>query len=74
MGVPVLKFLGFLVSKVHWDLKNMWKKFRKFPKKIDDFPRNFVRLLFQICFLRSKRFRILPLDGSPLQLIRVKLC
>ena len=60
-GVPVLAFLlAFLVPKVHWGLKNMWKKFRKFAKKIDDLRRNFVQrfsfILFQICFLWPKRF------------------
>ena len=32
----MLAFLAFLVPKVHWGLKNMWKKFLKFPKKIED--------------------------------------
>ena len=27
--------------------------------------RNFVSLLFQICFLKHKRFLISPLDGGP---------
>ena len=43
-------------------------------RSFGDFPRNFVSLLFQICFIRSKRFRILPLDGGPQHLIHVKLC
>ena len=72
--VPVVDFLDFLVPKVHWGLKNMWKKFRKMFKKFDNCLRNFVRLLFQICFIRSKRFQILPLDGDPQHLIHVKLC
>ena len=67
-----MDFLDFLVPKVHWGLKNMWKKFRKFLKKFDDFLRNFVRLLFQICFLWSKRFQILPLDGGPQHLNHCK--
>ena len=41
-GVPVLDFLAFLVPKVHWGLKNMWKKFWEFAKKIGDLRRNFV--------------------------------
>ena len=65
-------YLGTLVPKVHWGLKIMWKKLQKFPKKIDDFPRNFVSLLFQICFLRPKRFPILPLDGGVQHLIHKK--
>ena len=72
-GVPVLDILELMVPKVHWGLKNMWKKLQKFPEKFDDFPRNFVSLLFQI-FLRTDCFQILPLDGGPQQLIHVKLC
>ena len=34
--------MDFLVPKVHWGLKNMWKKFWKFAKKIGDLRRNFV--------------------------------
>jgi len=73
-GVPVLGFLEFLVPKVHLGHKNMWKKFRKMFKKFDNCLRNFVGLLFQICFIRSKRFQIVPLDGGPQHLIHVKLC
>ena len=35
-----MDFLGFLVPKVHWDLKSMWEKFQKFAKKIGDLRRN----------------------------------
>ena len=70
-GVPVLVFLVFFVPKVHWGLKNMWKKFREFLKKFGDFWRNFVNLLFQICFLWPKCFQILPLDGSVKHLFHV---
>ena len=38
-----MDFLDFLVPRVHWGLKSMWKKFHKFAKKIDDLPRNFVQ-------------------------------
>ena len=31
----------------------------------------FCSLLFQICLLQPKRFKILPLDGGPQQLVRV---
>ena len=64
-GVPVSGNLGFLVPKLHWGLNNMWKKFREFLKKFGDFWRNFVSLLFQICFLRPNCFQISPLDGGP---------
>ena len=49
----MLDFLDFLVPKVHWGQKNMWKKFQKFLKKIDDFLLNFVRLLFRAKLLSS---------------------
>ena len=52
----------------------MWKKFREFLKKFGDFWRNFVNLLFQICFLWPKCFQILPLDGSPQHIFHVILC
>ena len=39
----MLDFLAFLVPNVHWGLKNMWKKFWEFAKKIDDLRRNFVQ-------------------------------
>ena len=55
-GAPVLELLELLVPKVHWGQENMWKKFRKFLKKFDDFWRNFVKLLFQICLLQPKHF------------------
>ena len=73
-GVPVSGNSVNLVPKVHWGLKIMWKKFREFPKKFDDFPRNFVSLLFQICFSRLERFQIMPLDGSPQHMFHVILC
>ena len=72
-GVPVWVSWVSLVPKMHLGLKNMRKKFRKMFKKFDNCLRNFVRLLFQICFLRSKRFQILPLDGGPQHLIHVNL-
>ena len=65
---------GVFFPKVHWGLKNMWKKFREFLKKFGDFWRNFVSLLFQICFFQSKRFQISPLDGSPQHMFHVILC
>ena len=71
-GVPTLVSLVSLVPKVPWGLKNMWKKLQKFPKKFDDFPRNFVILLFQIYFLQPDCFQIPPLDGGPQQLNYVK--
>ena len=49
-GVPVLGFLFFLVPKVHWGLKSMWKKFQKFAKKIDDLPRNFLQPTLSFSF------------------------
>ena len=73
-GVPVLEFLELLVPKVHLGVKKMWKKLQKFLKKFGDFWRNFVSLLFQICFFWPHCFQIPPLDGSPQQLIHVKLC
>ena len=45
-GVPVMDFLDFLVPRVHWGLKSMWKKFQKFLKKFGNFWRNFVSPLF----------------------------
>ena len=39
----MLDFLAFLVPKMHWGLKNTWKKFWEFAKKIDDSRRNFVQ-------------------------------
>ena len=38
-----MDFLVPKVPKVHWGLKSMSKKFRKFAKKIGDLRRNFVR-------------------------------
>ena len=72
--VVALDFLDIFVPKVHWGLKKTWRKNQEFLKKFDDFWRNFVRLLFQICLIRSKRFQILPLDGGPQHLIYLKLC
>ena len=66
-------FWAFLVPKVHWGLKNIWKKFPEFAKKIADLRSTLCGLLFQICFRRPKRFAIPSLDGSPQQIYHVKL-
>ena len=73
-GVPAMDFLVSLVPNVHWGLRILWNKLQKFLKKFGDFWRNFVSLLFQICFFQSKRFQISPLDGSPQHMFRVILC
>ena len=36
-------FWAFLIPKMHWGLKTMWKKFREFAKKIGHLRRNFVQ-------------------------------
>ena len=45
-----MDFLDFLVPRVHWGLKSMWKKFHKFAKKIGDLRRNFVQPTLSISF------------------------
>ena len=35
--VAALGFLGIFVPKVHWGIRNAWKKFQEFLKKFDDF-------------------------------------
>ena len=72
--VLVMAFLAFLAPKVHLGLRTAQKKFQEFLKKFDDFWRNFVGLLFQICFLRPDSFQNPPLDGNPQHLIIVNLC
>ena len=66
----MLDFLAFLVPKVHWGLKNMWKNFWEFAKKIGDLRRNFVRptlsnllLSAQACFNFATRWRSLILQS-----------
>ena len=73
-GVPALVSLVILVSRVHWGLKNMWKKFREFAKKIDDLRRNFVRPTLSNLPPATAVFQISPLDGGSQHLIHVKHC
>ena len=61
----MLELLELLVPKVHWGLKNMWKKFQKFLKKFDDFLRNFVQPPLSNLPPATTAFQISPLDGGP---------
>ena len=69
-----MDFLVPKVPRVHWGLKSMWKKFRKFAKKIDDLRRNFVRPTLSNLPPATLAFQISPLDGGPQHLIHVKHC
>ena len=40
----MLELLELLVPKVHWGLKNMWKKFQKFGKAFDDLAKGVIEL------------------------------
>ena len=55
-GVNMRDFWDSLVSKVHWGLKNMWKKFWKFAKKIYDLQRNFVQPILSNLPSRAQAF------------------
>ena len=52
----MLEFLELLVPKVHWGLKNMWKKFWEFAKKIEDLRRNFVQPTLSNLLLSAQVF------------------
>ena len=77
---PVIR--GFL----WWNSCNYWsqrcigvrktcgRSFRSLAMLLTIWQRGQLKLLIQICFIRSKLFQILPLDGSPQHLIHVKLC
>ena len=61
----MLVFLVFFVPKVHWGLKNMWKKFWEFAKKIGDLRRNFVRPTISNLLLSAQGFLNLASRWQP---------
>ena len=72
----MLDFWAFLVPKMHWGLKNMWKKFWEFAKKIEDLRRNFVQptlsnllLSAQVFLNLATRWRSLTFDSCKTLLI-----
>ena len=60
-----MDFLDFLVPRVHWGLKSMWKKFHKFAKKIGNLRRNFVRPTLSSLFLLAQVFLNLATRWRP---------